>query len=85
MHAQTSTQPVTPAQVIARRWNEVCLDCWQVGNPDQYAPIASGWGNCRSCGWDSMTLNVSAEDLKRICTAWSARPCDYCGERNCTK
>ena len=71
--------------IRTQRWTPVCLDCWQVGTPDQYAPVATGWNQCAVCGFDAMTVNVAPETLRAIGRAVAAKPCEYCGEVDCTK
>lgn len=68
-----------------QRWTPVCLDCWQAANPTDYAPTASGWNACTVCGFDSMTVNVSPATLAEARKVYDAKPCEYCGEVDCTK
>jgi hypothetical protein len=51
---------------MTRSTRDLCQDCWQAANPDQYCPDLNRYGTCAQCGADALVTR-SAVIPAHIC------------------
>ena len=47
---------------MTRSTRDLCQDCWQAANPDQYCPDLNRYGTCAQCGADALITRSRIAD-----------------------